>query len=185
MLSGFRVAEVVEGRVGGLLSELEEVVPRAVEVVAVRDVVDDEVGRLAAVELDVGRLEVAVVPVVVLAGEAGAFSLDSSGLDLPTSSLPESNVESTGVAGGTSSGSASTGVGTGSSVDAILIDRGKQQTGGISGNRGKCVCDDPGLQQETGQHHLADQAIKIDGTHWNSSKESASSNWTVEGHAWR
>lgn len=141
MLSGFRVAEVVVGRVGGLLSELE-VVPRAVEVVAVLEVVE-EVGRLAAVELEVGRLAVAVVPVAVLAGDAGAFSLDASGLDLPTSSLPESNVESTGVAGGASSTSASTGVGTGSSVDAILVNWCNQQTGrGISGNRGNCVRDE-------------------------------------------
>lgn len=121
MLSGFRAAEVVDGRVGGLLSVLEEVVPRAVEVVAALGVVDDEVGRLAAVELEVGRLEVAVVLVAVLAGDAGAFSLGTSGLDLPTSSLPESNVESTGVLGVASSTSASTGTGAGCSVVAILI----------------------------------------------------------------
>lgn len=121
MLSGFRVAEVVDGRVGGLLSVLEEVVPRAVEAVAVLEVVDEEVGRLVAAELDVGRLEVAAALVAVLAGDAGAFSLGTSGLDLPISSLPESNIESTGVAGGASSTSASTGTGAGSSVDAILI----------------------------------------------------------------
>lgn len=128
MLKGFRVAEVVDGRVGGLLSELDEVVPRAVVVVAVLDVVDDEVGLLAAVELDVGRLEVAVVPVALLAGDAGVFSFDASGLDLLTSSLPESTVESTGVAGGASSTSASAGVVTGSSIDAILINWCNQQT---------------------------------------------------------
>lgn len=131
MLRGFRVAEVVDGRVGGLLSELDEVVPRAVVVVAVLDVVDEEVGRLAAaVELDVGRLEVAVVPVALLAGDAGTFSLDASGLDL-TSSLPESTVESTGVAGGAFSTSASAAGGTGSSVDAISTNWFNQRTGGV------------------------------------------------------
>lgn len=123
------MAEVVDGRVGGLLSELDEVVPRAVVVVAVLDVVDEEVGRLAAVELDVGRLEVAVVPVALLAGDAGTFSLDASGLDL-TSSLPESTVDSTGVAGGAFSTSASAAGGTGSSVDAISINCFNQRTGG-------------------------------------------------------
>lgn len=122
------MAEVAGGRVGGLLSELDEVAPRAVEVVAVLDVVDEEVGRLAAVELDVGRLEVAVVPVALLAGD-GAFSFDASGLDLLRSSLPESTVESKGVAGGAFSTSASAGVETGSSVDAILINWCNQQTG--------------------------------------------------------
>lgn len=107
---------------------LEEVAPRAFEVVVVLVVdVDDEVGRLAAVELETGRLAVLGELVVVLAGEEGAFSLATSGLDFSTSSLPESNVESTGVAGGASSTSASVATGTCSSVDAILINRNDQQ----------------------------------------------------------
>lgn len=124
VLKGFRVAVVVvDGRVGGLLSELEDVVPRAVEVAVLDAVVEDEVGRLVVVELDTGRLEVAVALVVVLAGDAGVFSLEASGLDFSTSSLPDSIVESTGVAGGGAfSTSASAGGDMGSSVDAILID---------------------------------------------------------------
>lgn len=138
MLKGLRVADVIDGRVGGLLSVVEGV-PFAVEEVAVLDVVvEDEVGRLVVAELDTGRLEAAVVLVVVLAGDAGTFSLAASGLDLPTSSLPESNVESTGVAGGAFSTSASAGGEKGSSVDAMLINWCNQQIGrGISRNRGK------------------------------------------------
>lgn len=127
VLKGFRVAvvAVVDGRDGGLLSELEDVVPRAVEVAVLDVVVEDDVGRLAVVELDTGRLDVAVVLVVVLAGDAGVFSLDASGLDLSTASLPDSIVESTGVAGGGAfSTSASAGVDMGSSVDAITVVRG-------------------------------------------------------------
>lgn len=108
MLSGLRVAVVpVEGRVAGLFNVLEVVLARVVEL-AVLDAVEDEVGRLAAVvELEVGRLVAAAGLVVDLAGDAGVFSLDASGLDLPISSLPESTVESTGVAGGAISTSAS------------------------------------------------------------------------------
>lgn len=116
-----------------------EVVPRAVDVVAVLEVdVDDDVGRLAAVELDTGRLA-AVGLVVVLAGEAGAFSLDTSGLDFSTSSLPESIVVSTGVAGGASSTSASAATGTGSSVDAILVNCNQQTGQGIKLSRGNAI----------------------------------------------
>jgi hypothetical protein len=104
-----------------LLNELvEEVVPRVVEVAVFEVAVEEEVGRFAAVELDTGRLDAGVVLAVVLAGEAGVFSLDASGLDLLASSLPESTVESTGVAGGAVSTSASTATGTGSSVDDIF-----------------------------------------------------------------
>lgn len=116
-----------------------EVVPRAVEVVAVlEEGVDDDVGRLAAVELDTGRLA-AVGLVVVLAGEAGTFSLDTSGLDCSTSSLPESIVASTGVAGAASSTSASAATGIGSSVDAILINCNQQTGGGIRLSRGNAT----------------------------------------------
>lgn len=124
MLKGLRVAvavPVVVGRVGGLFRVLLEAVPRVVEVVGL-DVVEDEVGRLAVVELDTGRFDVAPGLVLLLAGEAGTFSLDASGLDL-TSSAPDRTVESTGVAGGAFSVSTSTseGVGIGSSVEAILF----------------------------------------------------------------
>jgi hypothetical protein len=126
VLKGLRVADVVvEGRVGGLFSVLL-VVPRVAEVVGLDDaVVEDEVGRLEAVELETGRLAVAAAPVPLLAGEgeAGMFSLEASGLDL-TSSPPDRRVESTGVAGGATSASTSTStseeVGIGSSVDAIV-----------------------------------------------------------------
>lgn len=116
------MAEVVIGRVGGLLSELEDVVPRAVEVAVLEVVVEDEVGRFAVVVLDTGRLVVADVPVLALTGVSGLFSLDASGLDLLASSPPpESTVESTGVAGGAFSTSTPGDAGTGSSVDAILF----------------------------------------------------------------
>lgn len=120
------MAEVVVGRVGGLLSELvEEVVPRVVEVAVLDVAVEEEVGRFAVVELDTGRLDAEVVLAAVLvAGDTGAFSLDASGLDLLASSLPESTVESTGVAGDAVSTSASTATGTGSSVDDIFINWG-------------------------------------------------------------
>lgn len=116
------MVDVVVGRVGGLLSELvEEVGARVVEV-AVRDVaVEEEMGRFAVVELVTGRLDAEVVLVEVLIGDAGAFSLDASGLDLLASSLPESIDESTGVAGGAISTSASMATVTGSSVDDIFI----------------------------------------------------------------
>jgi len=124
VLKGLRVAVVVVvGRVGGLLSVLlDEVVPRVVEAVGLDDVVEDDVGRLEAVELETGRLAVAVVPVVLFAGDSGTFSLDASGLDL-ASSPPDRTVDSTGVAGGavSVSGSTSEAVRTGSSVEAILI----------------------------------------------------------------
>lgn len=113
------------GRVGGLFRLLVDVVPRVVEVVGLDDAVEDEVGCLEVVELETGRLAVTVVPARLLAGEgeAGMFSLDASGLDL-ASSPPDRTVESTGVAGGTTSVSTSTstseGGGIGSSVDAIF-----------------------------------------------------------------
>jgi hypothetical protein len=108
VLSGLRVAVVpVVGRVGGLFNVLEVVPVREVEV-AVLDAAEVEVGRLVAVvELETGRLVVVAVLVVDLAGDAGVFSLDASGLDLPISSLPDSTVESTGVAGGAMSTSTS------------------------------------------------------------------------------
>lgn len=115
------MAEVVIGRVGGLLSELEDVVPRVVEVAVLEVVVEDEVGRFAVVVLDTGRFGVAEVPALALTGVSGLFSLDASGLDLLASSPPESTVESTGVAGGAFSTSTSGGAWTGSSVDAILF----------------------------------------------------------------
>lgn len=104
---------------------LVDVVPRVVEVVGLDDVVEDEVGRLEVVELKTGRLAVAVAPELLLAGEgeAGMFSLGTSGLDL-ASSPPDRTVESTGVAGGATSVSTSTStseaVGIGSSVDAMF-----------------------------------------------------------------
>lgn len=108
VLSGLRVAVVpVVGRVGGLFNVLEVVLVRVAEV-AVLDAVEDEVGRLAAaVELGTARLAAVAVLVVLLAGEAGVFSLDASGLDLTISSLPDNTVESTGVSGGAISTSAS------------------------------------------------------------------------------
>lgn len=124
------MAEVVIGRVGGLLSELEDVVPRVVEVAVLEVVVEDEVGRFAVVVLDTGRFGVAEVPALALTGVSGLFSLDASGLGLLASSPPESTVESTGVAGGAFSTSTwggafststSGGAWTGSSVDAILF----------------------------------------------------------------
>lgn len=114
-LKGFRVADVVGGRVGGLFKVLLELV-RVVDVAPAFDVVEDDVGRLAVSVTD-GRFELAGAPVLPFAGEAGTFSLEASGLDLPTSSLPESIDDSIGVAGGTFSTSASEGTGTGSSVD--------------------------------------------------------------------
>lgn len=141
VLSGLRVADVVVGRVGGLLKVLELVVPRVVEV-AVFEAVVEVVGRLAVVVPDTGRLAV----VELLTGEALAFSLDASGLDLtasgldfttsgldlPASSLPERIVDSigvaggaistsTGVAGGAFSTSVSAAMGTESSVDAMSV----------------------------------------------------------------
>lgn len=86
---------------------LEVVLIRVAEV-AVLDAAEDEVGRLVAVvELETGRLVAVAVLVLILAGDAGVFSLDASGLDLPISSLPDNTVESTGVAGGAISTSAS------------------------------------------------------------------------------
>lgn len=121
VLSGLRVVVVpVVGRVGGLFNVLEAVLVRVVEV-AVLDAVEDEVGRLVTVaELETGRLVVVAVLVVDLAGDAGVFSLDASGLDLSISSLPDSTVESTGVAGGAISTSTSEWIDAGSSVEAIL-----------------------------------------------------------------
>lgn len=119
-VKGLRVAEVVVGRVGGLLSELvEEVGARVVEAAVLEVAVEEDVGRFAVVELDTGCLDAEVVLVVVLAGDAGAFSLDASGLELLASSPPESIDESTGVAGGamSTSASASTATGTDSSID--------------------------------------------------------------------
>lgn len=124
MLKGFRVADVVVGRVGGLLSVLELVVLRVVEEAGVLDVVDEDVGRFEVAVPDTGRLEVVVALGLVLEGEVFTFSFEASGLDLETSSLPESKVDPTGVAGGafsTSSAGMSAGTGTGSSVDAMLI----------------------------------------------------------------
>lgn len=110
MLGGLRVAVVpVVGRVGGLFNVLEVVLVRVVED-GVLGAADDEVGRLVAVvELETGRLVAVALLVVDLAGDAGVFSLDASGLDLPISSLPDSTVESTGVgvAGGATSTSMS------------------------------------------------------------------------------
>lgn len=120
VLNGLRVAEVVVGRVGGLFRVLELVAPRAVEAV-VLDAVVDEVGRfVVVVVLEVGRLEAAFALGSVFAGRAWVFSLEASGLDWLTSSLPERTVESTGVAGGASLASTSEGTGTGSSVDAMV-----------------------------------------------------------------
>ena len=121
VLRGFRVAvvAVVVGRVGGLFNVLLEVLPRVVDEAVVRGVVED-VGRLAVAVPDTGRLDADAVPGEALAGDAGAFSFEASGLDLFTSSLPDATVESTGVAGGAGSASASEGVGTGSSTDAIV-----------------------------------------------------------------
>lgn len=122
---------VVVGRVGGLFRVLlVDVVPRVVEVVGLDDAVEveDEVGRLEAVELETGRLAVAVAPVLLLAagGEAGMFPLGTSGLDL-ASSPPDRTVESTGVAGGATSVLTSVSTSTseevgivGSSVEAIV-----------------------------------------------------------------
>lgn len=122
------VVAVVVGRVGGLFNVLLMPV-RAAGVAPVFDTVEDEVGRLTTI----GRLVVGV-PVLVLVGDTGTFSLDASGLDLTASSPPENMAESTGVAGGGTSTSASTpastsasistseGIGMGSSVDAILSD---------------------------------------------------------------
>lgn len=120
---GFRVAVVVVvgGRVGGRFNVLLEVPPRAVDEVAVDlDVVDDEVGRFTVDVPETGRLDAELLAAVDLAGDEGAFSLATSGLDLLTSSLPDKAVESTGVAGGAGSASASEMTGTGSSVDAML-----------------------------------------------------------------
>lgn len=122
-LRGFRVAVVVVvgGRVGGLFNVLLEVLPRVVdEAAVVLDVVDEEVGRFTVDVLDTGRFEVDALPVGDLAGDEGAFSLATSGLDLLRSSLPDKTVESAVVAGGAGSTSASEGAGTGSSVDAML-----------------------------------------------------------------
>lgn len=102
---GFRVADVTVGRVGGLCKVLLELV-RAVDVVPVFDAVVEDVGRLVTPIADVG-FEPAAVPGLPFAGDEWMFSLDGSGLDLPTSSLPESTDDSIGVAGGASSTSAS------------------------------------------------------------------------------
>lgn len=108
VLRGLRVPVVpVVGRVGGLFNAFEVVFVRVAEV-AVLDAAEDEVGRLpAAVELGTARLDAVTVLVVLLAGEAGVFSLDASGLDWTISSLPDNTVESTGVSGDTISTSAS------------------------------------------------------------------------------
>jgi hypothetical protein len=103
-----------------LLSELvEEVGARVADAAVLEVAVEEDIGRFAVVELDTGRLDAEVVLVAVLAGDAGAFSLDASGLELLASSPPESIDESTGVAGGamSTSASASTATGTGSSID--------------------------------------------------------------------
>lgn len=87
---------------------------------------DMELGRFVTGAPDTGRLAVVVVLEVglLLVGDALTFSLSLEVSGLVTgSSLPESTVESTGVAGGTSeSTTPSAGVtgGTGSSVEAIV-----------------------------------------------------------------
>lgn len=99
VLRGLRVAVVVVvvGRVGGLFSVL--VLVREVEVVPGFAAVVDEVGRLVAAVTDTGRLDEAVeLGLDLTGGDVGLFSFESSGL--VTSSLPESTVDSTGVAGG-------------------------------------------------------------------------------------
>lgn len=112
MLKVFRAVvevDVVDGRVGGLLS---------VPLVDVRADVgfgaDVEVGRFVVVVPEAGRLLAAVG--LFLAGEVVTFSLAASGL-VTGSSPPERSVESTGVAGVCSAGAGSAGVdsvGTGS-----------------------------------------------------------------------
>ena len=87
-------------------------------------------GQLALVPLD----DVVELGLALAGGEVGLFSLEASGLGI--SSLPESTVESTGVAGGrfsastseeagastgaSTGASAGTSVGTGSSVEDIV-----------------------------------------------------------------
>ena len=119
VLKGFLVADVVVGRVGGLFNVLLKLV--LVDVAPVFAIVEDEVGRLAAVIPATDRLELAEALVLVLAGDTGVFSLDASGLDLPISSPPESTEDSIGVAGGDCSTSASDEMGIGSSVDDIWV----------------------------------------------------------------
>lgn len=105
MLKVFRAVvevDVVDGRVGGLLS---------VPLVDVRADVgfgaDVEVGRFVVVVPEAGRLLAAVG--LFLAGEVVTFSLAASGL-VTGSSPPERSVESTGVAGVCSVGAGSAGV---------------------------------------------------------------------------
>lgn len=129
VLKGLRVAVlVVVGRVGGLFKVLL-VLDRAVEVVPGFETV--EVGLLVVAVVETGRLDDVVELGLALAGgEVGLFFLEASGLVIY--SLPESTVESTGVAGGrfsastseeagaSTGASAGTSVGTGSSVEDIV-----------------------------------------------------------------
>lgn len=134
-LRGLRTVVVVAGRVGGLFRVLPLVAAERVAEVVVLEGPDMEVGRLVVVVVvdpDKGRLVLVVEEGLFLTGEALTFSLslETSGL-VTGSSLPERMVESTGVAGGTISGSTSagaTGV-TGSSVDAMLWRRSSSEIG--------------------------------------------------------
>lgn len=165
VLSGFRVVVVVGGRVGGLFN----VPPLAAEGREV-DVVglgapDMELGRFVAGVPETGRLvAVELLVGLFLVGEAFTFSLslETSGL-VTGSSLPESTVESTGVAGGASESttpSAGATGGTGSSVEAIVASLGsksgtiigqgirsdRSELGGLANLYGSTLA--PGWQQQ-------------------------------------
>jgi hypothetical protein len=121
-LRGLRVVvDVVDGRVGGLFRtppfEVEVRVDEAVLVVPEMDV-----GRFVADVPVTGRLVAVAGVVVFFTGEAFTFSLllEASGLVI-SSSLPDMMLDSTGVAGATSSVSTSAGgaEGIGSSVEDI------------------------------------------------------------------
>lgn len=123
-VNGLRAVVVVGGRVGGLFKVVPPIDVREDVVDLGAD--DMEVGRFVVVEPDSGRLVVDVVLLDVglfFAGDILVFSFPASGLVMG-SSLPERMLDSTGVAGGRFSPSASTGAGgggMGSSVEAMVV----------------------------------------------------------------